>query len=85
MVSSIIEYKVREGLKAKDEIIIGPGNVKMKKPTFRSIYRSFQGIYVCKIHLGGNVLKKLINELRETQKKILQILKLEETIFTEKS
>lgn len=81
MVSSIMEYKVREYLKKNEESIIGPGRIRMRNVTLRSIYRLFENIYSCIVTTDYNIVSVLKDDLSEAQRTILKALGIKEEIF----
>ncbi|HXG06227.1 MAG TPA: IS1634 family transposase [Nitrososphaera sp.] len=75
---SAIEVTVRKELAKKGEAIRGPGGVKTKRPTFRSILLIMRhGISV--LYIEG---RRKIQSLRDSHRRILEILGLDTGIFT---
>jgi transposase len=82
MLLSVMEYVVRRGLREDNREIIGPGRIKMKRPTLRSILRIMKDIsYNHIVTRDGKVYRKLTKPLKENQKCIVDYLGLDEKIF----
>jgi transposase len=81
MILSVVEYVVRRELKREGEIIIGPGKVKMKKPTLLSIISIFQNVVVFVLREEDQCKRILQKPLKESQLKVLRYLGLDESIF----
>lgn len=57
---SVAEYVVRKGMKENNEIIIGPGKIKMKNPTLQAIYYVFYSVRVRVSRLSdGRTMRQL--------------------------
>jgi transposase len=82
MILSVAEYVVRREMKSEDEMIIGPGGVKMKRPSLVAILGVFStGTGVKVITLEGKKYRSLSRPLKESQKKILRYLGISENVF----
>ena len=77
---SIVEYQVRKGLEDENESIreISTG-LKMKSPTFRTIFENFRTITYETRKFRGIEKRYLIGKLTEDHEKILRYLGLEES------
>jgi len=82
MVLSVAEHVVRRELKAEDEKIIGPGGIKMKRPTLWAILEIFNvGIGVKVVSLDEKKYRSLACPLKNSHKKILRCLGIPENVF----
>jgi transposase len=81
MVLSVVENVVRTGMKENEEEIIGPGKIKMKKPSLVAILGVFENVAVKRFETNGLTYRMLLHELNYSQKTILKYLKLNEDIF----
>lgn len=81
MVLSIVEYVTRREMEANDITIIGPGGIKMKRPTLKSILIVMKTVPVMVIGTGINKERKLIQTFTDSQKCILRCLGLGEEIY----
>ncbi|EQB88554.1 hypothetical protein M918_03930 [Clostridium sp. BL8] len=82
MILSVIEHVVRRELKKEEAIVIGPGKIKMKRPTLKAIVDIFYNIAVFAIKDKQGVKRVLKKPLNESQSKIMRYLGLDESIFT---
>ncbi|WP_152513275.1 hypothetical protein [Clostridium sp. BL8] len=82
MILSVIEHVVRRELKKEEAIVVGPGKIKMKRPTFKAIVDIFYNIAVFAIKDKQGVKRILKKPLNESQSKIMRYLGLDESIFT---
>lgn len=79
---SLAEYVVRRGLSQDNDQIIGPGKIKMKKPTQRSIYRIFHAVYIRVIRYPDKPWERSYAcPLNNSLKKILHYLNIPENAF----
>ena len=79
---SIAEYVVRRGLAQEDDQIIGPGKIKMKKPTQRAIYDTFYSVRIRVIcHPDKPWERSFAYPLKESIQKILNHLQIPENTF----
>ena len=81
MILSVVEHVVRRKLKEENEIVIGPGKIKMVKPTLKSIVSIFHNVAVFVIKEKNMKRRILMNPLNDSQSKIIRYLGLDETIF----
>lgn len=81
MILSVIEHVVRRELKKENEIVIGPGKIKMTRPTLRAITDIFETVPIKVIRENGFKRRIFQRELKESQKKIMRYLSLDEAIF----
>lgn len=82
MLLSVAEYVVRRELKADNEMIIGPGGIKMKQPSLVAILGVFNtGAVIKVISIDGKKHRFLAQPLKESHKKILQYLGIPESSF----
>jgi transposase len=82
MILSVAEHVVRRELKSEDEQIIGPGGIKMKRPTLWAILETFNvGIGVKVVSLDGKKYRSLACPLKDSHKKILRCLGIPEDTF----
>lgn len=64
LILSVAEYVVRKGLKEDNKTIIGPGNVKMKRPSLMAIYRMFYTVAInVYLEKPGRIRRKYGNPL----------------------
>lgn len=82
MVLSVIERVVRREMQKEDAIVIGPGGIKMKRPTLRSIIGIFGYAPVNRYIFEGNVSRQLLEPFSDSQLKIMRYLGISTTIFT---
>jgi|GEM_PF-2786417 len=79
---SIAEHVVRRGLAQDNDQIIGPGKVKMKKPTQRAIYDTFYSVRIRVVyHPDKPWERSFAYPLRESLQKILKYLQIPENTF----
>lgn len=82
MILSVAEYVVRREMKAEGAMIIGPGGVKMKKPSLVAILGVFNtGLGVKVICFEGKKYRSLAHPLTESHKKLLKYLGISENVF----
>jgi transposase len=82
MILSVAEYVVRREMKSEGEMIIGPGGIKMKKPSLVAILGVFNtGIAVKVVSLEDKNYRSLARPLNESHKKILKYLGISESAF----
>lgn len=83
MVLSVVERVVRREMQAEDAIVIGPGKIKMKRPTLRAIVDIFGYALVNRYFYEGQVSRSLLEPLSDSQAKILRYLGIPPSILTE--
>jgi transposase len=82
MILSVAEYVVRREMKKEEEMIIGPGGIKMKQPSLVAILGVFNtGTAVKMFCVEGKKYRSLAHPLNESQKKILKYLNIPEIVF----
>ncbi len=82
LILSIAEYVVRRGLEKDDDIIIGLGNRKLKRPTQRVIFDIFYSVRIRIIrHPDKAWERSYANPLNESLLKVLRYLKIPEDTF----
>lgn len=81
MALSIAEYVVRREMKKQDKMIIGPGKVKMKRPSLIAIYRMFYNVQTLVYHSGASNQRKFAHPLNESIKTVLRCLEIPESTF----
>ena len=79
---SVAEHVVRQGMKENNEIIIGPGKVKMKNPTLQAIYSIFYSVRVRVNQLpDGKTVRQLAQPLRDNVLIVLKHLGISKETF----
>lgn len=79
---SIAEYVVRRGLTHDNDLIIGPGKIKMKRPTQRAIYEMFFAVRIRVIcHPDKPWERSFVHPLNDSLKKVLTYLRIPENTF----
>ena len=81
MILSVMENAVRTGMKDKEEEILGPGKIKMKKPSLVAILGIFEYVAVKRFDINEITYRMFLEELSYSQNVILEHLKLSEEIF----
>lgn len=81
MALSIAEFVVRRELEKEDDIIIGPGKVKMKKPSLVAIYQIFYEVQTIVYHAGAQTQREFSHPLNASILKVLKCLGIPEDIF----
>lgn len=75
LIRSVAEHVVRRGLSNDNEQVIGPGKIKMKKPTQRAIYEMFFDVRIRVIcHPDKPWERNFANPLNESLKKMIEII-----------
>ncbi|MBE3101679.1 MAG: IS1634 family transposase [Firmicutes bacterium] len=79
---SLAEYVVRRGLSQDGDYIIGPANVKMKRPTQRAIYDIFYAVRIRVICYSDRPWERsFAKPLNDSLKKVLKYLRIPENTF----
>lgn len=79
---SVAEYVVRRGLSQDNEQIIGPGKIKMKRPTQRAIYDIFYSVRIRVICYPDKPWERsFANPIKESVEKILKYLQIPKNTF----
>jgi len=81
MILSVMENVVRTGMKDNEEEILGPGKIKMRRPSLVAILGIFEYVAVKRFEINDMQYRMLLEELNYSQKVILEHLKLSEDIF----
>jgi transposase len=81
MVLSVAEHVVRRGLKEDNDFIIGPGKVKMTKPSLHAIYSVFYAVKTVKVMIGSEEHRGFSQPLRDNVQKIMKYLGIPQDIF----
>lgn len=81
MILSVMEYVVRRELKKDNLSIIGPGKIKMSRPSLRAIMGIFEFVSVILIKNKEMYQRMLQKPLKDNQSIILRYLGLDESIF----
>ncbi len=80
---SVIERVVRREMAAHGQTIIGPGKVRMTKPTLQAISDLFVNVMANRIEHEGRVFRQLEKPLTKSQTLILNHLGISPDIFTD--
>jgi transposase len=78
---SVAEFVVRRELKKENDQIIGPGKVKMKRPSLIAIYRIFYSVETVSIVVDGLKQRGFTKDLALNVKTVLRHLQIPETIY----
>lgn len=78
---SIAEYVVRRELAKENTFIIGPGKVKMNKPSLLAIHRIFYSVATASVTIDGLVHRGFSSELAPNIKTVMRYLGIPENIF----
>lgn len=79
---SLAEYVVRRGLREDNDMIIGPGKVKMKRPTQRAIYEIFYAVRIRLVRHPDKPWERSFTEpLNDSLIKVLKYLHIPENTF----
>lgn len=82
LILSLAEYVVRRGLKEDNDMIIGPGKRKMKRPTQRAIYDIFYAVRIRLVRYPDKPWERsFANPLNSSLKKVLKYLDIPENTF----
>lgn len=81
MILSVMEHVVRRELKKENEIILGPGKIKMTRPSLKAIMGIFEYVPVILVREKEKCRRLLQKPLKDSQLKILKYLGLDEGIF----
>ena len=78
---SIAEHVVRRELASEKTLIIGPGKVKMTRPSLIAIYRIFHSVSTVSIIMDGHRQRGFTEPLEPNIKKVLAYLGIPESIY----
>lgn len=81
MVLSVAEYVVRREMEKNQQVIVGPGKVKMTRPSLVAIYQIFHNIQTIAYHAGAQTQRDFTHPLNNSIKVILKCLGIPENIF----
>lgn len=82
LILSVAEHVVRRELQKEGGIVIGPGNVKMKRPTQRAIYDMFYDVCIRVIkHPDKPWERSYVDPLNESLRIILKHLEIPKNTF----
>jgi len=82
LILSIAEYVVRSGLAKDDDFIVGPGKIKMEKPTQRAIYETRFAVKIRVIcHPDKPWERSYAHKLKDSLVKIMKYLKIPEDTY----
>jgi len=82
LILSLAEYVVRRGLAQDQDTIMGPGKIKMKKPTQRAIYDIFYAVRIRVIcHPDKPWERSYVHPLDESLIKVMRYLEIPENTF----
>ncbi len=81
MTLSVVEYVVRREMAKNNEMIIGPGKVKMTKPSLIAIYRIFYSVLTTTYHDSVNTQRDFTRPLKDNIKTVLRCLGIPEEHF----
>lgn len=81
MTLSVAEHVVRRGLKAENDFIIGPGKVKMTRPSMQAIHYLFFSVQTTRIMVGTQPQRGFNAPLKENLQKIMKHLGIPQDIF----
>lgn len=81
MMLSVSEYVVRAGLKKENAFVIGPGQLKMIKPTLKSILEIFDKVPMKVFIVDGKKQRVIGRAFNDSQSKILRYLLIPEEAF----
>lgn len=86
LILSIAEHVVRRGLKQDNRTIIGPGKVKMKKPSLLAIYRMFYSVATtARIDGHGKIRRKYQKPLKDNVMTVMDYLGIPEDFYIRSS
>ena len=78
---SVAEHVVRRELKKDNVLIIGPGKVKMTRPSLIAIYRIFYSIQTAAIIMSGIKQRGFTKPLADNVKTVLKYLEIPESLY----
>lgn len=78
---SVAEHVVRRELEKDKAIIIGPGKVKMKRPSLIAIYRIFYSVQTAAILISGRKQRGFTKPLAKNVETVLKYLEIPESIY----
>ena len=82
MILSVCEYVVRKGMKDNNDMIRGAGDIKLTRPTLRSIMLIMEHVsYKTLVVENGHVIRRMSKVPTYAQQRILHYLGLDEQIY----
>lgn len=78
---SVAEYVVRRELAKDKAFIIGPGKVKMEKPSLIAIYRIFFSVVTSTVKISGKVHRGYNEPLMDNVRTVMRYLGIREDLF----
>lgn len=81
VILSVAEYVVRRELKRDKANIIGPGKVKLTRPSLVAIYRMFYSVQTAAIIVSGVKQRGFTKPLADNIKTVLRYLKIPENVY----
>lgn len=81
LILSVAEHVVRRELAKDNKFIIGPGDVKMPRPSLIAIYRIFVSVVTTTVTIDGKVHRGYHKPLRDNVRTIMGYLGISESLF----
>lgn len=81
LILSIAEHVVRRELATQSSYIIGPGKVKMPKPSLIAIYRIFYSVITSTVTINGQIHRGYNQPLKDNVKTVMRYLGIPESLF----
>lgn len=81
LILSVAEYVVRRELEAEKKTIIGPGNVKMSRPSLVAIHGIFYSVVTSTVTINGTVHRGYHKPLKDNVRTVLRYLGIPEDLF----
>lgn len=81
LILSVSEYVVRRELAKEKKIIIGPGDVKMSRPSLVAIYGIFVSVVTSTVTISGKVHRGYHKPLKDNVKTVMKYLGIPENLF----
>ncbi|TCP96625.1 hypothetical protein, partial [Serpentinicella alkaliphila] len=79
---SVAEYVVRRGLENDKSTIVGPGKIKMDRPSLMAIYRIFFSVATSTVKINGILHRGYHKPLEDNVKTVMKYLEIPEDFFT---
>ena len=81
LILSVAEYVVRRELESEKKTIIGPGNVKMSRPSLVAIHGIFYSVVTSTVTFGKVVHRGYNKPLRDNVRTVMRYLGIPEDLF----
>ena len=81
LILSVAEYVVRRELESEKKTIIGPGNVKMSRPSLVAIHGIFYSVVTSTVTIGKVVHRGYNKPLRDNVRTVMRYLGIPEDLF----